>query len=79
LVWWIRDHQNCGFALDAADFDAVPMNQASEMKTLTHKQADKEPSPTNLEKYYPNDFDAHEDVFMNILALLFGVLKEPLR
>jgi hypothetical protein len=37
LVWWIRDHQKCGLALDAADVDAVAMNQVSEMKTLTCK------------------------------------------
>jgi hypothetical protein len=34
LVWWVRDQQKRGLTLDAADFDAATMNQASEMKTL---------------------------------------------
>ena len=34
LVWWVRDQQKRGLTLDAADFDAAAMNQASEMKTL---------------------------------------------
>jgi hypothetical protein len=29
-------------------------------------------------KFYPDDFDAHEDAFLNLLAQSFGVLKEPL-
>jgi hypothetical protein len=34
LVWWVRDQQKCGLTLNAADFDAAAMNQASEMKAL---------------------------------------------
>jgi hypothetical protein len=34
LVWWIRDQQKRGLALDAANFDAEAMNQMSEMKTF---------------------------------------------
>jgi hypothetical protein len=79
LVWWIRDHQKRGLALNAADFDAAAMNLASEMKTLMRERSDKEPSLTDLGKFDPDDFDAHEDAFLNLLAQSFGVLKEPLR
>jgi hypothetical protein len=32
-----------------------------------------------LAKFDPDDFDAHEDAFLNLLAQSSGVLKEPLR
>ena len=79
LVWWIRDHQKRGLALEAANFDAETMNQASEMKSLRREIADKEPSIADLGKFDPDDFDAHEDAFLNLLAQSYGVLREPLR
>ena len=78
LVWWIRDHQKRGLALEAANFDAEAMNQASEMKSLCREIADKEPSIADLGKFDPDDFDAHEDAFLNLLAQSYGVLREPL-
>ena len=79
LIWWIRDQQKRGLALNAADFTAATMNEAAEMKGLRRERADKEPSLTDLGKFDPDDFDAHEDAFLNLLAQSFGVLKEPLR
>jgi hypothetical protein len=79
LVWWIRDQQKHGLALSAANFNVEMMNQAAEMKSLRNELADKEPSITDLGKFDPNDFDAHEDAFLNLLAQTFGVLHEPLR
>jgi hypothetical protein len=74
LVWWIRDQQKRGLALDAANFDVVAMNQASIMKSMRCKLAGKEPSTTDLGKFDPDDFKAHEDAFLNLLAQSFGVL-----
>jgi hypothetical protein len=65
LVWWVRDQQKRGLTLNAADFDAAAMNQASEMKTLQRERAEKEPSITDLRKFDPDDFDSHEDAFLN--------------
>jgi hypothetical protein len=48
------------------------------MKTLRREQSDKEPSTGDLGKFDPDDFNAHEDAFMNLLAQSFGLLKEPL-
>jgi hypothetical protein len=59
--------------------DAAAMNQASEMKTLQRERAEKEPSITDLGKFDPDDFDSHEDAFLNLLAQSFGVLHKPLR
>jgi hypothetical protein len=33
-IWWVRDQQKNGFAMDTANFDAVAMNQVSKMKSL---------------------------------------------
>jgi hypothetical protein len=78
LVWWVRDHQKRGLPLEAADFNAATMNQASEMKALRCELADKDPSVADLGKFDPDDFDAHEDAFLNLLAQSYGVLREPL-
>jgi hypothetical protein len=72
------DQQKRGLTLDAAAFDAAAMNQASEMKTLRRERAEKEPSITDLGKFDSDDFDSHEDAFLNLLAQSFGVLCEPL-
>jgi hypothetical protein len=58
LVWWVRDHQKRGLAINAADFTAQVMNQAAEMKSLKREMVDKEPSVSDLGKFDPDDFDA---------------------
>ena len=78
LVWWVRDHQKRGLDVNAADFTAKAMDEASEMKNLKREMADKEPSVSDLGKFDPDDFDAHEDTFLNLLAQSYSVLWEPL-
>jgi hypothetical protein len=78
LVWWAHDHQKHGLAINAADFTAQMMNQAAEMKSLKCKMADKEPLVSDLRKFDPDDFDAHENTFHNLLAQSYGVIHEPL-
>ena len=51
------------------------MNQAAEMKSLKHDMAEKEPSVSDLGKFDPDDFDAFEDAFLNLLAQSYGVLR----
>ena len=79
LVWWIRDHQKRGMEIDAADFTLEAMMDAAEMKSLRNERVDKDPSLSDLKKFDPDDYDAHEDAFLNLLAQSYGVLKEPLR
>jgi hypothetical protein len=79
LVWWICDHQKRGLPLIANDFTIETMADAAEMKTLRREVSDSEPSVKDLGKFDPDDFDAHEDAFLNLLAQSYGVLKEPLR
>ena len=79
LVWWVRDQQKHGLVLVATNFDAATMNQAGEMKNLRHELANMELLVTDLGKFDPDDFDAHEDAFLNLLAQSFGALRKPLR
>jgi hypothetical protein len=79
LVWWICDHQKRRLPLNANKFTVTTMASAAEMKTLRRKMTDSEPSVKALGKFNPDDFDAHEDAFLNVLAQSYGVLKEPLR
>jgi hypothetical protein len=43
------------------------------------KRVEKERSITDLGKFDLDDFDSHEDAFLNLLAQSFGVMREPLR
>jgi hypothetical protein len=79
LVWWIRDHQKRGLPLNANKFTVASMASAAEMKTLRRKMMDSKPLVKDLGKFNPDDFNAHEDAFLNLLAQSYGVLKEPLR
>ncbi len=79
LVWWVRDRQKRGLPLVAAEFDMEAMNEAAQMKVLSRELVDKEPSVKELGKFDPDDFDAYEDAFLNLLAQSYGVLREPLR
>jgi hypothetical protein len=79
LVWWICDHQKHGLPLIANDFTIETMADAAEMKTLRREVSDSEPSVKDLGKFNPDDFDAHVDAFLNLLAQSYGVLKEPVR
>jgi hypothetical protein len=62
----------------AAQFNAEAMNQASKMKTLKKELSNKDPSVTDLGKFDPENFDAHENAFLTLLAQSYGVLCEPL-
>jgi hypothetical protein len=79
LVWWVRDHQKRGLPVSAADFNVQAMNQAAEMKSLKRDMTEREPSVGDLGKFDPDDFDAYEDAFLNLLAQSYGVIREPLR
>jgi hypothetical protein len=78
LVWWICDHQKRGLPLNANEFTIATMASAAEMKTLWGEMTDSEPLVKDLGKFDPDDFDAHEDAFLTLLAQSYGVLKEPL-
>jgi hypothetical protein len=79
LVWWVRNHQKRGLAVNAADFTIQAMNQAAEMKGLKREMADKEPPVSDLGKFDRTTLTHMRDSFLNLLAQTYGVIHEPLR
>ena len=79
LVWWIRDQKKRGLPLVAANFNVDMIEDAASMQLFRSEQAHREPTVTALAVFHPDDFDAHEDAFTNLLAQTYGVIQEPLR
>ena len=79
LVWWVRDNQRRGLALVAADFTVVVMNAAMTSKSVEKERGHTDASIKDLVKFDPDDFEIHEDAFLNILAQTSGALKESIR
>ena len=79
LIWWIRDRQKRQLTLDSALFTAAAMSEAMRLKEIQKDRPEPDVSVTTLSKFDPDDFDTHEDAFINAMAQTYGVLKEPLR
>jgi hypothetical protein len=63
----------------AADFTVAAMNEATIHKSIEKERGSKEASVKDLSKFDPDDFDIHEDAFLNLLAQISGSQKESLR
>jgi len=79
LVWWVHDHQKRGLALVAADFTVAAMEAAKASKRVANERGDIDASVKDLSKFVAEDFDIHEDAFLNLLAQSSGSLKESIR
>ena len=79
LAWWVRDHQKRGQPLDAVDFNAQTLEDAKVAKRVEKERSDGDVSVKDLSTFDPDDFDAHEEAFVNLLAQTQGALKESLR
>jgi hypothetical protein len=81
LIWWIHDQKKQNLPLEAANFNADMLEETAALKQFRSEQATRrEPPVTALATFqHPDDFDTHEDAFLNLLAQSFGVIKEPLR
>ena len=80
LVWWAQDHQRRGLPLVAADYDAAAMTEAMASKGVKKERGGRtDASIKDLLKLDPDDFDIHEDAFLNLLAQTSGALKELIR
>ena len=60
LVWWVADQKKCCLLLEATNFTAEVMEQASTERILHEELAAKEPLMTYmlLGKFDPDDFDS---------------------
>ena len=79
LVWWIHDHQKLNLPLNAAALTPAVLTDTIEWKIVQKKQAEAEITTKDLAKFEPDDFDTHEDAFLNLLAQTYGVQNEPIR
>ena len=80
LVWSINDRQKFGQDLDPAKFDQATMLAAMQSKRIEKYQPSSDVATITLEKFDPDDFETHEDSFMNLLSQAFGISKKcPLR
>ena len=80
LVWWINDRQKFGQDLDPDEFDQAAMLTAMESKRIEKDQFSSDVATITLAKFDPDDFETHEDSFMNMLSQALGISKKcPLR
>jgi hypothetical protein len=78
LIWWVRDNQKRGVDLVAAGLTVAEMNEAMIHKSIEKECGSKEASIKDSSKFDPDDFDIHEDAFLNLLAQISGSQKESL-
>ena len=55
------------------------LTDAIERKIVQKKQAEAEITTKDLAKFEPDDFDTHEDAFLNLFAQTYGIQNEPIR
>jgi hypothetical protein len=80
LVFWIKDHRFRGLPITAEAFTVEEMENAMTNKEYHKEMAQAtEPLVKDIGKFNPDDFEIHEDAFINLLASSFGVSGEPLR
>lgn len=79
LVWWVHDHLKHGQALDAVDWTHAAMGSAMKCKHTKKECSEMEASVKDLVKFDPDDFDIHEDAFVNLLVQTYGTQGEPIR
>jgi hypothetical protein len=78
LVWWVKEQIKIGGPLVAARFDAAAL-EAALVQRVVDAERSKAAAPKDLATFDPDDFETHENAFVNLLAQTYGALKEPLR
>ena len=72
--------QKFGQDLDPAKYDQATMLAAMQSKRIEKDQPSSDVATITLEKLDPDDFETHEDSFMNMLLQALGISKKcPLR
>ena len=79
LVWWVKDRQKRRQPLDAAEFDKAALLGAGVSKQVEKGRAKGDTSVKDLSTFGPDDYDAHEEVFTNLLVQTQGVYKDDIR
>ena len=79
LAWWVRDCMKHGQPIVAADFNAAAMHTSMKHKHIEKECGTTDASIKDLNKFNPDDFDVHEDAFLNLLVQTYGAHNEPIR
>ena len=72
LAWWVHDHMKHGQPIVAADFNGAAMHTSMECKHIEKEHGMTDASVKDLNKFNLDDFDVHEDAFLNLLAQTYG-------
>ena len=78
LVWWIHDCQKHLIALDVNNFTPDTLERAIENKRIQKEQASAEVTTKDLSKFDPDNYEIHEDAFLNMLSQTYGSQGETL-
>ena len=78
LAWWVRDRMKHGLPIVAADFNAAVMHTSMERKHIEKECVMTDASIKYLNKFNLDDFDVHEDAFLNLLVQTYGAHNEPI-
>ena len=80
LVWWINDRQNLRQDLNPYGFNQETMLAEMQSKGIKKEYLSSDVASTTLAKVVSDDFETHEDSFMNTLSLALSISKKcPLR
>ena len=73
LVWWTNDRQKFRQDLDPDKFDQATMLEAMQSKQIEIYIPSSNVATITLEKFGPDNFETHEDSFMNMLLQALGI------
>ena len=76
LVWWINDSQKFGQYLYPAKFNQATMLVSMQLKRIEKDQPSSDVATITLEKFDPDNFETHEDSFMNTLLQALSISKK---
>ena len=79
LVWWIYYCQQHDILLGADDFVFIIIFDVIESKIIHTYQTSTYMVVKDISNFYPDNYDIHEDLFLNILLQTFGLQGEMLR
>ena len=80
LVWWVRDQRKLNQDIDPVLFTPAMLAESMKKKRIQKELSGAtDASASELPKFDPDDYDTHEDAFLNFLSRSYGVQNESLR
>ena len=80
LAWWVRDRTKLNLPVNGNLFNVAALEFAREHKCVeADRPKEAAPSASDLPVFKPEEYDVHEDAFLNLLAQYCGTNGENLR